>query len=230
VPGADGGITLTGDWGEASRIASTMQSKFARALDRAVMREAHYLRSLMVKGIVSGAPGGNPFKPLSPMTLALRSAGGFGGTKPLIRTGALRGSITVIKVGGGRVFVGVSRSARSADGKSLANIASIMEHGGTTTHTLRQRRYLMAKLREAGIDIAKFGRGPLTRDAKGRYQRGQTTGSGVPIGSQIQIPARPFIGPILRVYAKPVDVRARFYASIAADMGGDFGKAASGKL
>ena len=209
---ADGGVTLSPDWGQASRIASTMQGRFTKALDRAVMKEAQFLRSHMVKGIASGAPGGNPFKPLSPMTLALRAAGGFGGSKPLIRTGALRGSITVVKLSGGRVFVGVHRSAKGADGKGLANVAALMEFGGTSTHTLRQRRYLMAKLRQAGITLPKGG------------------GGGVPIGGKIIIPARPFVAPVLSTYAKPSDVKRRFYAEIAAAMGGDFGKGVGGKL
>jgi hypothetical protein len=201
---ADGGVTLSPDWAQASRIASTMQGRFTKALDRAVMKEAQYLRGMMVKGIASGAPGGNPFKPLSPMTLALRSAGGFGGTKPLIRTGALRSSITVIRLSGGRVFVGVSRSAKGADGKSLANLGELHEFGGTSTRTLRQRRYLAIKLREAGISMPK--------------------GGGAPLGSKITIPARPFIGPVLKTYAKPADVRRRFYQSVAESMSGDFGK------
>lgn len=209
---ADGGVGLSGGWADASRIATTMQGRFQKALDRAVMREAQFLRGKMVQGIASGAPGGNPFRPLSPMTLALRAAGGFGGSKPLIRTGSLRSSITVVKVGGGRVFIGVHRSAKGADGKSLANVAALMEFGGTSTHTLRQRRYLMAKLRQAGISMPSGG------------------GGGVPIGGKIVIPARPFVQPVIAAYAKPAQVRARFYASIAADMGGDFGKGAMGKL
>jgi hypothetical protein len=203
---ADGGLSLTGDWAEATRIAKTLVDRFEKAVDRAVLKEANYLRGQMVKGITSGAPGGNPFKPLSPMTLALRSAGGFGGSKPLIgRTSALRMSIAVVRLGGGRVFVGVHRSAKGADGRSLLNIAKLMEFGGESTHTLRQRRYLMARLREAGVQLEKGT-------------------SSVPIGGKLIIPARPFIGPIIAAHAKPADVKKRFIAEIARAMGGDLGR------
>ena len=205
-----GGLGLTGDWAAAQRIATTMQAKFQNAVERAVMKEAQFLRGKMVQGIASGAPGGATFRALSPMTLALRAAGGFGGSKPLIRTGALRSSITVVKLGQGRVFVGVHRSAQGPGGQSLANIGALMEFGGTSTRTLRQRRFLMAKLRAAGITVPP--------------------GGGAPLGSKITIPARPFVGPVLKAYAKPAAVKARFYQSIAEAMGGDWGKAASGKL
>ncbi len=51
----------------------------------------------------------------------MRQEQGFGGTKPLIRTGALRSSISVVRVagslaGGTRVFIGIARSARAGGG------------------------------------------------------------------------------------------------------------------
>jgi hypothetical protein len=208
---ADGSVAMTGSWADAQRIALTMQGRFQKAIERAVLKEANYLRSQMVKGIASGAPGGAAFAPLSPMTLALRAAGGFGGTKPLIRTGALRSSITVVKLGQGRVFVGVHRSAKGPGGSSLVNVAQAMEFGAHPTRTLRQRRFLMATLRRAGITLPK---GVV----------------GAPRGSKINIPPRPFIGPVLRVHGKPADVRRRFAATIAAAMGGDFGKGLGGGL
>src|SRR4051812_47673109 len=115
-----------GDWAEVSRITSQMAEKMTKAQRVAVMREAHLLRGHMVKGIASQAPGGAAFAPLSPITLAMRKFRGFGGSKALIATGSLRGAITVVQVAGGtgaggRVFVGVHRSAKGPGGKAMAN-------------------------------------------------------------------------------------------------------------
>lgn len=203
-----------GDWAEAARIANTMQAKFKRALEQAVLKEAHYIRGHIVKGIASQAPGGSAFKPLSPMTLALRKAEGFGGSKALIRTGALRGSITVLRVPGAeaKAFVGVLRKSKSKDGKSLANIGEIQEFGATVKRTERQRRFLMAKLKAAGIKLPSQG------------------GGGGGDKSVFVIPPRPFIAPVIATYAKPADVKKRFYANVAAGMDGDWGRVAGGRI
>lgn len=211
------GVTRYGDWEEAARIAATMQAKFKKALEQAVLKEAHYLRGQIVKGIASQAPGGSAFAPLSPMTLALRKADGFGGSKALIRTGALRGSISVLRVPGheAKAFVGVLRKAKSKDGKDLVNIGKVHEFGATVRKTERQRRYLMAKLRNAGIRLPpRAGEGEGEGDGKNVFV----------------IPPRPFIAPVIATYAKPADVKKRFYANVAAAMDGDWGRVAGGRI
>lgn len=223
-------ITRYGDWAEAARIASTMEAKFKRALEQSVLKEAHFLRGHIVKGIASQAPGGSAFAPLSPMTLALRKADGFGGSKALIRTGALRGSISVLRVPGkeAAAFVGVLRKSKSKDGKSLANIGQIQEFGATVPVTDKMRRYLWAKLRRAGITVQSGPKMPPTRDTKGRYKRQQATfGTGKNV---FVIPPRPFIAPVIATYAKPADVKKRFYANVAAAMDGDWGRVAGGRI
>lgn len=219
-----------GDWAEAARIASTMQAKFKRALEQAVLKEAHYIRGHIVKGIASQAPGGSAFRPLSPMTLALRKAEGFGGSKALIRTGALRGSITVLRVPGveAKAFVGVLRKSKSKDGKSLANIGEIQEFGATVPVTDRMRRYLWAKLRAAGVKVQFGPKIPPIRDAKGKFRKAKApTGAGKNV---FVIPPRPFIAPVIATYAKPADVKKRFYANVAAGMDGDWGRVAGGRI
>jgi hypothetical protein len=246
-------LKLVGDWGKMSQIARTMQARFKRAIEVAVLKEAQMFRGLIVKGIASQAPGGQPFQPLSPLTLALRKVLGGAGSKALIATNALRGSITVTRSPGAEVkaFVGVLRNAKSKGGRSLANIAEVHEFGATIRKTAKMNRFLHAVAREAGL--AKEGlqvggavgrafkdKGGRWRNSAGRFLSGphlaaakaaeatsrQVKRGSTPGGGVIRIPARPFIAPILAKYGKPDDVKRRFYARLAQAMDGDFGKVA----
>jgi hypothetical protein len=204
-------VQLTGDWQKAAKIASGLEQRFQKAVSAAVMAEGQYLRGQIIKGIRSGAPGGKAFAPLSPVTIAIRKAGGFGGSKPLIRTGALVGSITATKIGGG-VFVGILRQAKSKGGKSLANLGEIHEFGRSWSQrfTAKARRFLFAMLRRAGI-----------ASASASVPKGPPGGGDKTI--QITIPARPFIGPVLEREGKPEAVAKRFWQRVAKSLGGDLG-------
>ena len=197
-------VSLFGDWAKAKDALLTLEQGFKRAGERAVLKEAHFLRGKIVEGFREQAPGGQPFEPLAPSTLAIRKGTGFGGTKALIERGDLRNSISVVKTGEG-AFVGVKRTATSRDGKSLLNIAKIHEEGSSTfvvPITPRSSRYYHAMLRKAGMDI----------DAKGEHHT-------IAI---IRIPARPFLRPVFEKFAKPDEVRARFYANLTAELAGPF--------
>jgi phage gpG-like protein len=200
------GVKLVGDWENATRITERMNERFDQAAEKAILQEAHYLRGKMVQNVTTGGNlAGAPFAPLSPMTLAVRQFTGRGGTKPLIVTGALRNAITVIKVNGG-VFVGIKRSSKGKGGGGGANLAELHEFGGgpwTRPMTDKQRRFLAAAARNAGIH---FGDPP---------QGGHAL--------KIRIPARPFIQPVVDQFARGEDVKKRFWNSVARSMGGDFG-------
>lgn len=99
------------------------------------------------------------------------------GAKILIQSADLMNSIRAIHRGDTSV-IGVMRSAKSKDGKSLANIARIHEFGAgpkAVRMTQKQRAFLMAMYRRIGT--LKVARG----------------GGGVRI---VRIPARPFVRPI----------------------------------
>ncbi len=198
-------MKLIGDWVKAAKITDSMNRRFRAAAEQALLREGHYLRGKIVQNITSGgALAGKPFAPLSPSTIAIRKFLGFGGTKILMHTGALRNSITVKRVGDA-VFVGVLRQSRGKGGKSAANIADIHEFGRgpyRVIMTARQRRFLMAAL-------GAYGGAP--KPGKG---------GGVLI---IKIPARPFMGPVFERFAKPADVKERFWSHVSRAMGGDLG-------
>ncbi len=265
-------VRRTGAWGEAARIALTMRAKFKNALEQAVMKEAHFIRGKIVHGIAAQAPGGQAFAPLSPITLAMRKAMGFGGTKALIRTGALRGAVTAIRVPGSapRAFVGILRQAKGkvgggsggggggaskkprasapfqdktgrwrdtsgrflrkseiaavkrgkpggggSGGKGqppLVNIAIIHEFGAAIPMTDKMRRFLWAKLKASGVKPSA---------GAGKSGGGSRT---------IVIPPRPFIAPVVAAYAKPNDVKRRFYANVANAMDGDLGRIAGARI
>ncbi len=215
-----------GDWAKVAQIARTMRNRFEAAVRIALLREAHFLRGKMVQGIASGAPGGFALRPLAATTLAMRKARGFAGSKPLIVTGTLRRSFSVVHVRGGTgiggaVFVGIHRQTRAKSGKSMVNIAEIHEFGRSWRQKLspRARRYLFAILGKTNI-----GRGPAGRNSKGQFTRGKymPRAGGIKGEISIHIPARPFVRPVFTTYGKPADVKRRFVRNVADRMGGTF--------
>lgn len=251
-----------GDWERMAKIAATWDRRFRRALETSVMQEAQMMRGLIVKGIASQAPGGRAFRPLSPFTVALRKITGGGGSKALMASGALRGSITVTRVGGSypKAFIGVLRNAKGKNGKSLANIASMHEFGGTIRKTAKMNRFLWAMGRRVSLATEGVQVGGTTQQAflrKGRWVQSngralkgehiaaaqgaamaaevaererRKANRGKAKGGVIRIPARPFIRPTLEAYGRPADVRARFYQRVAKAMGGDIGKISGAHL
>lgn len=169
-------VSRTGDWARARRLLTAAPQRLQAAIGTAVRQEAHALRNDIVQGLTSQAPGGEPLKPPSPLTIAARQLEGFGGSKALIVRGDLRNSITVI-VQGDEAFIGVSRSARSKDGASMVDLAKLHEFGGPPVIipiTPKMRRFLFALLRKAGKEPTGGG------------------GRGVIV---VQVPARPFLRP-----------------------------------
>lgn len=197
-------VKRIGNWEKVTSTLTGVKGRLAKAIQLALMQEAHFLRMHMVQGFTSQAPGGVKFAPLSQFTLAMRSLSGFAGSKALIRTGSLRGSITVVKEAGGVVFVGVHRRA-SGSGK-LVNIAEIHEFGRTIRITPKMQRFLHARMREAvkGLGVMAFS------------QFGSTHGR----SGYVVIPPRPFVRPVYEAYVRQGDAaRKRFYASLAKSMG-----------
>ena len=203
-------IDRTGPWKKTRELLITGPALITRAADRAVRQEAELLRKEIVKGLNSQAPGGNRFKPLSKTTLAVRRSQGFRGRKALIRSGALRRSISAVHTRQGS-FVGVLRSARSADGKRLTDIAQVQEFGSrpiVIRVSDKMRKAIMAKLREGGLRVrgaAQQGPGKLS--------------TGLLI---VQIPARPFLRPVFEKFAQGADKRME--KRMAGLLSGAFGR------
>jgi hypothetical protein len=200
-------VKKIGPWAKVGRLLVTAPRRLQAAFDKALLQEAHFLRTKIVEGIREQAPGGRAFAPLAPTTLAIRQFRGFHGTKALLVQADLRNSITVVR-DGDRVLVGVLRSARNRAGKSLVDIAALQEYGSRpiVVHlTPRARAFLHAAFRHAGLD------GPTS---------GQP-GTGIAV---IQIPARPFLAPVFDKNAQPEQVSRRFLKRVATQLSGDFGR------
>ena len=187
------GVTRTGAWARARAGFRGGGKKFAGAIDKALLAEAHELRKEIVLQIRSQ----EGFVALSPWTVAKRKLLRRGGTKALIQRGDLLGSIGVVKAGD-EVFVGVPRSV--ANGEKLVRLAEVHEFGTDPiiipiTPGMRRIIALIAK---------KLGRNTGTRGA----------GSGAIV---VQIPARPFIRPAFERWK--IGVRERMIRRIAENMG-----------
>lgn len=169
-------IRKIGDWAKVRDMFDRIPKQLDKAVDQAVAQEAQFLRGKMVEGLREQAPAGKALQPLSPATIATRRLKGFRGTKALIKRGDLRNAIAVVKEPGG-IFIGVHRTAKAKNGKSVVDLAAIHEFGGgpmVIKVTPRMRRFLMAAFRKAGL-------------------AGQGRGTGIIV---TRIPARPFIRPI----------------------------------
>lgn len=187
-------VRLVGDWKLARAMLANVAGRTAKAVNQSMLKEANFLRGMVVKGIRDQAPGDQPFKPLSPTTLAIRKFMGFGGRKALIRSGYLLRSIQVYRIAEDKVFIGVHRTAKGADGKSLVRVAELMEYGSRpiVIHmTPKMRRFLFAAFHAAGLE-RKPSDGPATKIII------------------VQIPARPFLRPTFQKYAGWRDVKGRF--------------------
>ena len=156
---------LTGDWERVNNILNT--AKLSASMRRCAARVGNYGASEVKKGIISGAPGGQTFKPLSDLTIARRQPKSI---KPLVNHGDLVGSVNYqVFNNENSVFIGVKKGIKRKDGKDAVQIAAVHENGCIIAVTPKMRAYLHYQ----GIHLKK-----------------ETT--------QIYIPPRPFLKPILQ--------------------------------
>ena len=196
-------IIKVGNWNQARAALTGSVRKLQRATDRAVLQEAHFFRKKIVQGITKQAPGGKRFKKLARTTIRSRRFKGFGGRKVLIRTAELRNSVTVVRRTGG-VFVGVLKTARGKDGRSLVDVALVHEKGSrpiVIRITPKMRRFLAAMF-------------------KGRLKKTAAGFSGIIV---VQIPKRPFLAPVFKKWGKTSVVKKRFLARVAKNLKGQYG-------
>jgi hypothetical protein len=205
-------IIRVGEWAVADRLLRTGSARVHRVIDQAVQQEAQFLRSKIVEGLRTQAPGGQAFTPLAPATLAKRNLRGFHGTKALLVRGDLRNGFVVRRSGWGASFVGVLRTARGRDGQPLANVAELNEFGSRpiVIHiTPQMAAFLGALARASGHDAGAGSSG------------GGGSRTGIVV---VQIPPRPFIRPVVeRYFGNQNEVRDRFFGRIAVLLRGDFG-------
>lgn len=203
-------VVKIGAWRQTRRILAAGPVRAQRAFDAVVLQEALFFERKVKAGFRNQAPGGRPFKPLSPNTLKIRRFLGFRGSKALIVRGDLRNSVKAIAVSRGVAFVGVRRSARARGGKSLVNIARIHEFGAgpiIIRITPKMRRFLAA----AGVF-----------DGDGSSSGSGSSGGGVGV-IVVRIPARPFLGPVRDRWFVGPGARRRVLWRVAIMLRRDFG-------
>ncbi len=122
-------VKLFGRWDFTTRALIIAPRSLKNAAEKSMLAEAERLRKLIVQGIINQAPGGKPFVPLKPETLARRRREGFMGTKALIRTGSMVRAIQVIKKGPFQVTVGIPSGKTGRGNVLLADLARIHEEG-----------------------------------------------------------------------------------------------------
>jgi hypothetical protein len=174
-------VKRTGNWALARSLLESGPARLRTAVSTGLRQEAQALRNEIVRGLTSQAPGGTAIEPVSPLTLAARRLAGFKGTKALMVRGDLRNAIVVI-IDGEKVFVGISRKARSRDGQALVDVAQVQEFGGPPVVipiTPKMARYLGRLFKEAG------------------KERSGGSGTGVVV---VQVPARPFLRPAFEAF------------------------------
>ena len=182
-------IKLIGNWARANEVFTDLPSRAQKAARAALGIEAERFRHAVKQGIQSGAPGGKKFAALSPLTLAISGKG----KGILRRTETMLSEIVVIRKGDS-----VAITVRG----SRTRVADIHEGGRTFKRVLtpKQRRFLFAAMRNAGIaPRGSGGGGPghddagRLRDSRGKFlskeQRAALVGMTV-------IPARPFFAPV----------------------------------
>lgn len=134
-------IRKVGQWGQAARILNAYSTRFGVVVDQAVHREALRYEKAMKEGIKDQAPGGVRFKPLSPITIALKRS-----SKALIDKADMRNSIGTRRITSKAFFAGLHRTAMSRSGGNLANIGAVHELGAEykQTVTVKQARFFRA--------------------------------------------------------------------------------------
>jgi len=174
-------IKLTGQWKKAQKILDKGAQRVELSKRKIMASEAKFYAQKIKEGLESQAPGKKPIKPPAESTLISREFKGFNSTKSLIVRRDLVNSITDI-VKGDKAFAGIPKSARGTDGQNLAKIGEINEKGknGIVIEITPKMRKLFGAM-FAGSDNESPGKKKVII---------------------VNIPARPFITPVLETYGK----------------------------
>lgn len=175
------GVTMTGSWKPLSNmlVQGSDQRRWNRAKEKAIVKEAHRIRKIIIQGFNKGGPDGHRWPRLRPMTQLISRAMGKGDRKPLMLTGDLRNSVSVVQVEDGW-FVGVHKQARGRRSKNdMVDIASVHEFGSK-----RYRIRVTPKMRRFFFWLFKKTKGQI------KPLKASTT------EIVVRIPPRPFIGPV----------------------------------
>ncbi|HHY36545.1 MAG TPA: hypothetical protein GX518_02520 [Firmicutes bacterium] len=146
------GVEMIGDWAKCKVFLEKLDDNFKKAYKTALQQVGQQAVKDLKEGMTEGAPGGEPYVPNHPFTIARKKS-----SKPLIDHGDLRNSITYRVIDDASVFVGVLRAAMSSDGQSLVNIAAVHElgDGGGEDLLIEVTSKMRAYLHTQGLHLKK---------------------------------------------------------------------------
>lgn len=202
-------------WSALRKILRDAGATAPLATKLAAEAESRMIRGEIVEGIREQAPGGKPFLPLRPLTLAARlmkKRGRRGGGTDIMRvTDQLIEGIDVHSLGGNKYFVGVPKNIKRTErGQDLYRIADVQENGKIIImrRTPKMLRFLMALLRESKLGVrirVKSKRTGKFIKSRWRPQGARSTDQSAGSSSAViivRIPARPYIAPGIARYRK----------------------------
>jgi len=133
-------MALYGDWNKVHRNLRTLEARLHRKLNRVVGISARELAKYWKEGIKEKSFG---LQKNADLTIEAKQS-----STPLVDHGDLIGSIKPkkMKIEGNLWFVGILKNAKTKDGKSLADIASVMEYGSDGKITPKEATYLAIPL------------------------------------------------------------------------------------
>lgn len=186
--------TLTGIANTQKRLTD-WRIRLPKVVNVQMRRQALRLKTITVRGIRDGAPGGKAFKPLADSTIKMK-----GSSKPLIDNSDLIRSIDVDEVGPDQFFIGTNRNVETEDGEKMMNLAEIHENGTAPYFipiTVKMRRFWFVMVRKGVFS------GPLSHDIDTILHPG--------------VPARPYAEPSFNEWAK--DFERQFTEGLARSLG-----------
>jgi hypothetical protein len=188
------GIELVG-WSFVASKLQALPKQFDRAQRRALEEEAEYMLEAMKDTLEQGI-----FEPLSELTLLTREHDG----PPL----SSMAEWVVTKREGDGIFIGIPDVGGGKNGLSRSDIAEIHETGAEfdVYMTEKQRAFVMALLREAGVWDPRHRSNSSTADVL-----------------HITIPARPWLQDTLDMHGQPEDVKERYETNLRLFMEEEFG-------
>ncbi len=233
MPGNKVELKMTGDW---ARMAAALDPKRFQANLDANIGKATRFNGMMVAAEVRKRIKGRKYAANSPLTILIKKS-----STPLVNDGDLFGAVTSKNLDAYSVFVGILRSAMSADGKSLVNIAEFLHNGGSipVTEAMRNMFMMLWEVGQGKRERSTLeGRAAeLANALKGRIKQIKPI---KPTTKFIVVPPRPFLSDVLKDptvlkrcennWRKAADATFKAQASGSSSKGGAPGTVAKGSV
>lgn len=161
-------INFTGAWDRLKALLAITYAQITGTIDKAIEDEAHRVADLIRRGIVTQAPGGQHFRPISEFNQRMRDYRGISGSDPMFARGELFNAIGVYKEGSSYLAGVLPTVTRKQEhpGFSMLALAWIQENGavlqtGLGLIVVPPRPFVGPIYREWMADPKRIGSGVL---------------------------------------------------------------------